>query len=204
MYDHYEHQQDEYYRQLKEKRARKKQFINTVVHHLLFLMAGNAFPFAIYIMFLSKLVNERIAREKPVALLVCLYGLIAQIVVLIIFSVLTYSKNEDEHRALLHASREDGFSAHQYYLQSWTRSIWLVPLAYLIMQLPFALYYAVLGYYYQAETLFAKFFIPQLCLCEVTGSGFLGVLLNTLLLSLIYGVVVYVVQQRWLRDRIRV
>ena len=80
----------------------------------------------------------------------------------------------------------------------------MVPVAYAIMQLPFVLYYGLLGYFYEAETVFAHFYIPQLCFCELTRSGILGMLLNVILLSVIYAVVVFVVQKAWLRDRIRI
>jgi hypothetical protein len=203
MQDHYEQKQDEYYRQLKEKRARKKQVINAVFRHILFLLAGNAFPFAIYFMALSKLVSEQLASGKEVAGLVCIFGFVAQFVMLCIVSAITYGKDEPSHRQLLHASREEGFSAMAYYLMTLKQQAWTMPVAYLIMQFPFMLYYAALGYYYEAETLFAHFFIPQLAFCEWTHSGFLGIILNTLLLSLIYAATVFIIQKKWLRDRIR-
>ena len=203
MQDHYEHQQDEYYRQLKEKRAKKKQIISGIFRNLIVLLVGNAFPFVIYFLFLSKLVSENLADGKNVAPLVCIFGFIAQIIVLSVVSSLTYGKNEEERRQLLHASREEGFLPMSYYVQTWKRFAWMMPAAYLIMQFPFMLYYAVLGYFYEAETVFAHFHIPQLALCEWTGSAFFGVILNALLLTLIYSVVVFVIQKGWLRDRIR-
>ena len=203
MQDRYEHQQDEYYRALKEKRTKKKKAISDLMKSFLLLLIGNAFPFAIYFIFLSKLVSEKNADGDAVAGLVCTFGIIAQIVMLIVVSVLNASKNEDEHRALLHASREDTFSRGAYYLASWKRLIWMMPVAYLIMQFPFMIYYTLFGYYYQAETVFAHFYIPQLTLCEVTKNGFLGCILNTLILAVIYGVCVFVMQKIWLRERIR-
>ena len=203
MQDHYEHQQDEYYRQLKEKRARKKQVINTIVRNLIVLLVGNAFPFIIYFLFLSKLVSEKLSGGEDVSALVCIFGFVAQVIVLTVVSSITYGKNEDEHRQLLHASREDAFHPITYYVQTWKRFAWMMPVAYLIMQLPFMLYYALLGYFYEAETVFAHFHIPQLALCEWTGSAFFGVILNAVLLTLIYSVVVFVIQKGWLRDRIR-
>jgi hypothetical protein len=65
------------------------------------------------------------------------------------------------------------------------------------------LYYAILGYFYEAETTFAQFYIPQLCLCEWTASGFFGVILNTLLLVLMWGACIFLCQRAWLRGRIR-
>ena len=203
MQDHYEHKQDEYYRQLKEKRARKKQIINAVFRHLLFLLAGNAFPFAIYFMALSKLVSEQLASGKEVAGLVCIFGFAAQCVMLCVVSAITYGKDEPSHRQLLHASREEGFNRIGYFLTTLKEYAWMMPVAYLIMQFPFMLYYAALGYYYEAETLFAHFFIPQLALFEWTHSGFIGMILNTLLLAIIYASTIFIIQQKWLRDRIR-
>lgn len=203
MYDHYERQQDEHYRRLKEKRAAQKRVISMIGKSVVVMLLGNAFAFVIYAMFLSKLVSEKLAAEENVAVLVCAFGMIAQLAVLVIASVLTYVKNEGERRLLLDASRESGFAHIAYYLKTWKRVAWALPSAYLIIQLPFMIYYTVLGYYYQAETLFAHFFIPQLAFCELTHSGILGGILNALLLAAIYGVVVWVTQKSWLKNRIR-
>ncbi len=207
MQDHYEHQQDEYYRNLKEKRARKKKTINMLLKNFLILLLGNAFCFAIYFIFLSKLISEKISggdEISAVALWVCVFGIIVQIATITVISVIISSKNEEERRALLHASRQDTFSHRAYYIDTWKRSAWVLPVAYLVMQLPFMIYYTVLGYFYEAETIFAHFFIPQLPLCELTGNGFVGCFLNTLLLSVIYGASIWITQRIWLRERIRV
>lgn len=203
MQDHYEHQQDEYYRQLKEKRARKKLIINGIVRNFVVLLVGNAFPFVIYFLVLSKLVSEKLSGGEDVSALVCIFGLLAQVIMLCVVSALTYGKNEEEHRQLLHASREEGFHSVTYFVQTLKRSAWMMPVAYLIMQFPFMLYYALLGYYYEAETTFAHFYIPQLAFCEWTRSGFFGMIINALLLSLIYSAAIFVIQKRWLRERIR-
>ena len=204
MQDRFEQQQDEYYRKKKEKDAKNRKIVSTHLRHIIYLLVGNAFALAVYVMFVSRIVNEKLLAEEDPSGVVCVFGLIAQILILVITSALEYGKNEEERRALLHASREDGFAFVPYYINTWKRMAWTVPSAYAIMQVPFMLYYLLLGYFYPAETLFAKFHIPQLCLFEWTGSGILGVILNTVLISVIWAVCMYGIQRSWLRDRIRV
>ena len=204
MQDRFEQQQDEYYRKKKEKDAKTRKIVSTHLRHIIYLLVGNAFALAVYVMFVSRIVNEKLLAEEDPSGVVCVFGLIAQILILVITSALEYGKNEEERRALLHASREDGFAFVPYYINTWKRMAWTVPSAYAIMQVPFMLYYLLLGYFYPAETLFAKFHIPQLCLFEWTGSGILGVILNTVLISVIWAVCMYGIQRSWLRDRIRV
>jgi hypothetical protein len=86
---------------------------------------------------------------------------------------------------------------------------WILPLTYFIFQIPFMLYYAVLGYAYGVETLFAKFYTPQLFGIALIGTGMrfvdalLGIVLNTVVLLIVYVIVVYLTQRKWLKERIR-
>ena len=203
MQDKYEQQQDQYYQKLRESRAKKKYLLGHLGKNLLVLLIGNAFVFVIYLIFVGKLVSEKVMRGDDVSMLICCFGFLMQLAMLIVVSWLRYARDEVEHRAIIHLSREENFSPASYYVMTWKRFAWTMPLAYLIMQLPFMLYYAVLGYFYEAETLFAHFYIPQLALCELTRSGFLGCMLNAVLLALIYGICLFLVQKNWLRDRIR-
>ena len=203
MQYHYEKQQDEYYLIKKEKDKKKRMILSNLGKSFLTFLLGNAFVFLIYTMFISKLVSEKLRGGDDVSSLVCGYSIIAQVVVLAIIALISYSKNEDERRALTHASREEGFVHAAYYLSTWKRFGWMLPTAYLAMQIPFIPYYALLGYYYEAETLFAHFYIPQLFFCELTQSGFFGCILNTVLLALMWGIVMYAIQRIWLRERIR-
>jgi hypothetical protein len=203
MYDHYEHQQDEYYRKLKEKRVKTKRILNGLGKSAIYLLLGNAFALVIYDVFIAKLVSDKILNDQPVAGVVCTFSIIAQVIVLLIVCALLYTKDTVEHRALLDASHQVSFDPLGYYIATWKRFGWMLPATYFVLQLPFMLYYAILGYFYEAETTFAQFYIPQLSLCEWTGSGFLGVILNTLLLVLMWGACIFLCQRAWLRGRIR-
>ncbi len=203
MQDRFEQQQDEYHRLQKEKRAKGKYVMDNMGKSLIYLLVGNAFAFVIYLFLLEKLVSEKVYAGDDVSGLVCTYSFIMQIVVLFIAFSIMYGKNPDEQRTILHASRTESFSRMAYYVMTWRRVAWITPVMYLIMQLPFMLYYARFGYFYEAETRFAHFYIPQLALCEWTQSAFFGVVCNVLISAVIYGIVILIAQHRWLRERIR-
>lgn len=204
MQDRFEQQQDEYYRKKKEKDARNRWIFSTHIKHMIYILVGNAFALAMYVMFVSRVVNEKLLAKEDPSGVVCVFGLIAQILILVITSALEYGKNEEERRALLHASREDGFAFVPYYINTWKRMAWTVPSAYAIMQVPFMIYHLLLGYFYPAETLFAKFHIPQLCFFEWMGNSIPGVIVNTLLICIVWAISMYLIQRSWLRERIRV
>ena len=64
MQDRFEQQQDEYYRKKKEKDAKKRKIVSTHLRHIIYLLVGNAFALAVYVMFVSRVVNEKLLAEE--------------------------------------------------------------------------------------------------------------------------------------------
>jgi hypothetical protein len=208
MQDRWEREQDLKYEALKAKKERGRRTIRNVAVQLGFILIPNAIAWVSYAMFVSKVITGKMLDGQPITGIVLTFAAIAQLAVIIFCSCL-YLKNAEENRALLAASREEGFSATAYFASTMKRMGWILPLTYFIFQIPFMLYYAVLGYAYGVETLFAKFYTPQLFGIALIGTGMrfvdalLGIVLNTVVLLIVYVIVVYLTQRKWLKERIR-
>lgn len=208
MQDRWEREQDLKYEALKEKKEKGRRTIRNVATQLGFILAANAVAWVAYAMFVSKVVSGKMLDGQPVEGIVLTFAAIAQLAV-ILFCALLYLKNSEENRLMLAASREEGFGATGYFVSTLKRMGWVLPVAYTVFQLPFLGYYSLLGYAYAAETIFAKFYTPQLFGIKLIGSGMrfvdalFGTLLNTLVLALIYIVVIFFTQRKWLKERIR-
>ena len=208
MQDRWEREQDLKYQALKEKKERGRWTIRNIATHLGFIFAANAIAWVAYAMIVSKIVTGKMLDEQPIVGIILTFAAIAQLAI-ILFCALLYTKNAEENRMLLAASREEGFGAMAYFVSTMKRIGWLLPVAYAIFQLPFMLYYTAFGYAYGMETLLAKFYTPQLIGLALVGTGvrffdaFLGTILNTAVLLLVYAAVVYLTQRKWVKDRIR-
>ena len=208
MQDRWEREQDLKHEELKAKREKGRQTIRNVATQLGFILAANAIAWVLYAIFIAKVVTGKLLDGQPVEGIVLTFAGIAQLAI-ILFCALLYLKNSEENRLFLAASREEGFGAKAYFLSTAKRMGWMLPLTYAVFQVPFFAYYSVLGFSYSAETIFAKFYIPQLIGFRLIGSGFrfvdalFGLLLNTLVLSGIYAAVIFLAQRKWLKERIR-
>ena len=92
----------------------------------------------------------------------------------------------DFSRELKNAMKEEGFSLISYYKSRYLREdLWRMAII-AAFQLPFVVFYAILGISYLASTPIEQFYALEIGFYGVSGSAILGLVLSTVVFAVIY------------------
>lgn len=157
-----------------------EQFKKALRHYLLLLailFGAHLFVHLLYIVALAAAMEQALTQPDHSAMLLLLFFSLAALTVFLIAWNIPFARNGEKKRT---------FQAHLKTQQaSFSQSLkFLLPdvlgesLLLLAFQLPFCIFYAMLGFSYDNMVFFERFYVLDVAFYEITGSAILGWLLN--------------------------
>ncbi|MBQ9080708.1 MAG: hypothetical protein IJY27_06520 [Clostridia bacterium] len=172
-----------------------------------FLIVWRIVTMLLWSMFFGSTVQDEADYDvgtKASATVTILSSLVSMVVLAVTNAVIFARNNGDERRALVEASREDGFSLMNYFKKFIPVHIVYVGL-YVLTQLIFCGFFAAFGFRYVASTggtVLERFHIADAGFYLLTNNALLGLLLNIIVMTLLLCGTRLFVMWRWQRDRV--
>lgn len=156
-------------------------------HYLLLfaiLFAAHLFVHLLYIVALAAAMEQALTQPDHSALLLLLIFSLAALTVFLIAWNIPFARNGEKKRAFqaLLKAQQARFSQNLKFLFPDVLGESLLVLAF---QLPFSIFYAMLGFSYDNMVFFERFYVLDVAFYEITGSALLGLLLNGVIFLLV-------------------
>ncbi len=160
-----------------EIRSLMKWFVTLIILHVLSALLYNI----VFNRMARELATDR--YESRAIFVVLVFGL-AFLLVFCIWYALSQARYTEYRTALKNAMAEDSFTLFGYFRRNFVKINILRVIAYFIFQIPFMVFYAVLGFDPVYTTVVEKFYIIEVGFYELLGISPLGAVLNCVYLAI--------------------
>ena len=152
-----------------------------------FLMLAHIVSMIIFGLFISNSIvamieDEMVARAKTVMMI---FNVAAFAVLSVVYSKIEASFVEYRN-PIKERLKAGEFSVPQYFKEVYLKEHFISLLLYVVFQMPFCVFYAILGMDFKYPTALEQFYIMNAGSYFATASAILGILLNMLLFGLIF------------------
>ena len=144
---------------------------------LAILFGAHLFVHLLYIVVLAAAMEQALTQPDHSAMILLLAFSLIAFSLLILGVNLPYGRNGEEKRAYQALLKANQTSFLQK-LKFLYRDVLFSTLILIAFQLPFAIFYAMLGFSYDNMIFFERFYILDMAFYEITSNAFLGLLLN--------------------------
>ena len=163
-----------------------EQFKKALRHYLLLLailFGAHLFVHLLYIVVLAAAMEQALTQPDHSAMILLLAFSLVAFLIFVLALNLPYAQNGEEKRAYqaLLKANQTTFSQKLKFLY---RDVLFSTLLLIGFQLPFAIFYAMLGFSYDNMVFFERFYVLDVAFYEITGSAALGLLLSGVLFFL--------------------
>ena len=150
---------------------------------LLILFVAHLAVHLFYIVALASAMEHSLTQPDHSAMILLIAFSLAMFVILILCLNIPFARNGEQKRAYqaLLKAQKTSFAQKLKFLY---RDVLFSTLLLLAFQIPFAVFYAMLGFSYDNMVFFERFYVLDVAFYELTGSAILGWLLNGILFFL--------------------
>ena len=144
---------------------------------LLILFVAHLAVHLFYIVALAAAMEQLLTQPDHSAMILLIAFSLAMFVILILCLNIPFARNGEHKRAYqtLLKAQKTSFAQKLKFLY---RDVLFSTLLLLAFQIPFAIFYAMLGFSYDNMVFFERFYVLDVAFYEITGSALLGWLLN--------------------------
>ena len=183
---------------------KKKKRTRLIKRGMLFFLKLFLYHFATMIFYgvaFSSMVAQGIRDQGGVSGTILLLFSIATILLFAVFIAFDLAHDGEEKRSFKDLARRTKYTFGMGARLTLNEAV-LYSVIYFVFQLPFCLFYQAFGFDHFLTTGFEKYYVMDLGLMELTGNGYLGALLDTLLLFLCIVAVRCFIYRGWDKDKI--
>ncbi len=181
----------------RHKRALTKKILWFILKDILY----HAVTMILFFLIVKRVINTEIYHESGLERsILIIFALIATLIHAIV-TAFELSSDGERRRAFLQLLKARPFSP-LLPLEVASPDLTLICLCHLGVQLPYALFYHALGFFYNRLTIVEQFYCMDAGWMELVGVGIIGALLHTFVFTLIVTVLRYGIYCRWNKEKI--
>lgn len=182
----------------KKKRATIKQGLKYAIKLIICHIAG----YVLYVTLAASAVDAEVYYQTGLQKNIMAWVTTIAIAVITLITCFEVSRDGEKRREFGYILDKEKMSIQLFWRMA-SHDILLYTLVYFIFQIPMCIFHHIFGFYYVQPTVFEGFYTIDVGFMELTGIGFLGGIISTLLFFLFYSAFRYLTYFRWSREKIR-
>ena len=185
-----------------EKQKRKRATIKQGLRFAIKLCICHIVGYILYVSLIGSAVDAEVYYQTGLEKSIMAWVTTIAVAIISLITCFEVSRDGEKRREFGYILDREKMSIPLFW-QLASHDIRLYTLVYFLFQIPMCIFHHIFGFYYVQPTLFEGFYTIDIGFMELTGIGFLGGLISTLLLFIFYGGFRYLTYFRWSREKIR-
>ena len=179
----------------------KKALLRHCLNFFFITVAAHLISLLFYIVMLASAMEHALRSGTGQHKVIIVIFSLALLLIFVIYLAIDFARDGERRRGYLALTKERDFTLPEKFKYLY-RDILLCTVIYLFVQLPYTVFYAMLGVDYDHMVTFERFYVFDLAMYETTDSAVLGFLLNALIFfAAMLSLRLYVLWN-WSRERI--